>query len=100
MLFGLYRALDSSTWPHQSPVWLFALFTITIVIPLLCMLSLEAENKLRAASYCAGFGALLTLLAVYTGYQTKPFQQFPITGLSLAFITSTALASFKALRKL
>lgn len=96
LLFWLYRAADTDAWPSQSPLWSFPLWTLAVACPLLVLLSTDRSNYLAVGKLVGAFGALLALLAVYTGWQAEPYDQFPITSLSLAFGLSITLACFKA----
>ncbi|CAA0116619.1 Uncharacterised protein [Halioglobus japonicus] len=97
LLFGLYKAIDLETWPSQSPLWLFPLWTIAIVTPLLFLLSVEVGNENRVLLSAGLFSFVLTLLAAYTGWQSEPYDAFPVWGIAAAYILSMAIACFKAL---
>ncbi len=97
LLFALYRAFDTDTWPSESPLWSFPLWTLIIAVPLLLLLSLDRGNAHRVSKMVAGVAVVLALLAVYTGWQAEPYGEFPVYGLSLAFIFSITLACFKTL---
>jgi hypothetical protein len=96
-LLVLYRSVELDFWPSESPVWAFPLWTLAIAVPLLLLLSIDRDNWVFVAKYVAAFGALLTLLALYTGWQAEPFHEFPIESLTAAFVVTIGLASFKAL---
>ena len=97
LLYALYRAFDNNTWPSESPLWSYPLWTIAAAVPVLLLLSLTRSNTVAVAKYVAAFAVILTLLAVYTGWQAEPFGEFPVSSLSFAFIFSIGLACFKAL---
>ena len=97
LLFALYRAFDTHSWPSESPLWSFPLWTLTIAVPLLLLLSLDRGNALRVSKMVAGLAAVLALLAIYTGWQAEPFGEFPMFSLSFAFLCSITLACFKTL---
>lgn len=97
LLFALYKAFETDAWPSEAPLWSYPLWTAAIVIPVLMLLSLETSTQARVTKYSVGFGLLLVLLAIYTGYQAEPFGEFPLWGLSFAFAASVTLACFKAL---
>jgi hypothetical protein len=97
LLFALYRAFDTHSWPSESPLWSFPLWTLTVAVPLLLVLSLDRGNALRVSKMVAGLAAVLALLAIYTGWQAEPFDEFPLFSLSFAFVCSVTLACFKAL---
>ncbi len=96
-LYGLYHAFDTDSWPSQSPVWSYPLWTISLAVPLLLLLSIDRENHKVAIGNVLLFGAVLALLAAYTGYQAEPFGEFPLYGLSFSFACAATLACFKAL---
>jgi hypothetical protein len=96
LLFWLYRAVDTDAWPSQSPLWSFPLWTLAVACPLLVLLSADRSNYVAVGKLVGAFGALLALLAVYTGWQAEPYDQFPISSLSFAFGLSITLACFKA----
>jgi hypothetical protein len=97
LLYALYRAFDNGTWPSESPLWSYPMWTIATAVPVLLLLSLTRSNTVAVAKYVAAFAVILTLLAVYTGWQAEPFGEFPVSSLSFAFIFSIGLACFKAL---
>ena len=96
-LLVLYRSVESGFWPSESPVWAFPLWTLAIAVPLLLLLSIDRDNVAAVAKYVAGFAVVLALLAVYTGWQAKPFGEFPIGSLAGVFAITIGLACFKAL---
>jgi len=96
-LLVLYRSVESGLWPSESPVWAYPLWTLAIAVPLLLLLSIDRENVAAVAKYVGGFAVVLALLAVYTGWQARPFGEFPIDSLTVAFVITIGLACFKAL---
>jgi hypothetical protein len=96
-LYVLYRAFDENTWPSESPLWSYPLWTIAVAVPLLLLLSIDRKNYFSVYRQVGILGAALALLAVYTGWQAEPFKEFPVSGLSFAFAVSITLACFKAL---
>ena len=96
-LFTLYRSEDVGFWPSESPMWSYPLWTLAIIVPLMLLLSLTRSNLVAATKYVTGYGALLALLAAYTGRQAEPFDEFPLHSLTFAFVVTVAIASFKAL---
>jgi hypothetical protein len=97
LLFALYRAFETESWPSESPLWSYPLWTLIVAVPLFLLLSLSYGNVVRVSKMVAGLGGVLALLAIYTGWQAVPFDEFPLFSLSLAFTCSITLASFKAL---
>ncbi len=96
-LYGLYHAIDTHSWPSESPLWSYPLWTIALAVPLLLLLSIDRDNYKSVLRHVAVFGAILALLATYTGYQAEPYGEFPISNLSLVFAYGVTLACFKAL---
>jgi hypothetical protein len=97
LLYALYSAFDNNTWPSDSPLWSYPLWTFAVAVPLLLLLSLTRSNIFPVTKYVAGFAVVLALLAAYTGWQAEPFGEFPVSNLSFAFAFSIGLACFKAL---
>ncbi len=97
LLMLLHDAHDAGSWPSQSPLWSYPLWTLTLAIPALLLLSLEADNERRTLRWVAGFAVIIGLLAVYIGYQALPFGEFRLATLSYVFGISITLACFKAL---
>ncbi len=97
LLFALYRAFDTDYWPSKDPLWSYPLWTLATAVPLLLLLSLNHGNERRVVQLVGGSAALLALLAVYTGWQAEPFDEFPVVSLTFVFFSSMTLACFKAL---
>ena len=97
LLFALYKAFDGHDWPSESPLWSYPLWTLAIAVPVLLLLSLERGNERQVLMMSAGFGAMLVVLATYTGWQAEPFGEFPVFSLSAAFGCSISIACFKTL---
>ena len=96
-LYLLYRSAELDSWPSTSPPWAYALWTLALAVPLLLLLSVDRENYAAAGKWVAAFGGLLTLLAVYTGWQAQPRGEFPVESMTFAYAVSIGLACFKAL---
>ena len=96
-LYVLYRAFDENTWPSESPLWSYPLWTIALAVPLLLLLSIDRKNAISVYKQVGILGGVLVLLAIYTGWQAEPFEEFPVYSLSFAFGLSITLACFKAL---
>jgi len=97
ILYSLYRAFDDNTWPSQSPLWSYPLWTVALAVPLLLLLSIDRKNVVPVYKQVSILGGVLALLAIYTGWQAEPFEEFPVSSLSFAFGLSITLACFKAL---
>ena len=96
-LFTLYRSEDDGFWPSEAPMWSYPLWTLSVFVPLLLLLTLTRQNVAATLKYVAGFALLIALLAAYTGSQAEPFDEFPLHSLTFAFMATMAIASFKAL---
>jgi hypothetical protein len=96
-LYALYRAFDENTWPSESPLWSYPLWTVVLAVPLLLLLSIDRKNTVSVYKQVGIFGGVLALLAIYTGWQAEPFKEFPVYSLSFAFGLSITLACFKGL---
>jgi len=96
-LYALYRAFDENTWPSESPLWSYPLWTVALAVPLLLLLSIDRKNTVSVYKQVGIFGGVLALLAIYTGWQAEPFEEFPVYSLSFAFGVSITLACFKGL---
>lgn len=97
LLLALYLAMEARAWPSQSPVWAYPLATLAISIPTLLLLSIERGRERQLGLYLAGFALIITPLAVYTGWQTEPYGDFPTYNVMVIFAFSMAIACFKAL---
>jgi hypothetical protein len=97
LLFALYKAFDANVWPSESPLWSYPLWSLAIAVPVLLLLSLERGIERRVFLLTGGFAVILAVLALYTGRQAEPFDEFPVSSLSAAFGCSIAIACFKAL---
>ena len=97
LLYLLYRAFDIDAWPSKSPVWSYPLWTLALAVPLLVLLSIDSKNYLSVIKQAGILAAALTLVAIYTGWQAEPFNEFSVSTLSFAFGATMSLACFKAL---
>ena len=96
-LYLLYHAFDTHAWPSKAPVWSFPMWTVAIIVPLVILLSVDRRNIKSVILQVSVLGAVLVLLAAYTGYQAEPRGEFRTYSLTMAFILSMTLATFKAL---
>ncbi|MEO1203095.1 MAG: DUF4153 domain-containing protein [Pseudomonadota bacterium] len=96
-LYLLYRSVELKVWPSDSPLWSYPLWTLAVAVPLLLLLSVDRRNWVAAAKLVAAFGAVLALLAVYTGWQATPHGAFPTSDLTFVFVVTIGLALFKGL---
>lgn len=96
-LLLLWRAMTNETWPSQTPVASFPLWTVAIAWPVLLLLSMEAGNMKRAFGLVSAFSGVLVLLAIYIGFQASPVDQFPVSSLVFIYVGTLVIACFKAL---
>ena len=96
-LYLLYASVEAQRWPSKAPVYSYPLWTLAVLAPLLLLLSATRANLVATAKNTAAFCVVLTLLAVYTGWQARPFGQFPVYSLTFVYMVTVSIASFKAL---
>jgi len=96
-LYALYYAVATGSWPSESPIWSYPLWTVAFAVPLMLLLSIDRGNYKRVVKHVAVLACILTLLAIYIGFQAEPFGEFRLSSLSSAFAFSITLACFKAL---
>ena len=96
-LLLLWRAMSHETWPSQTPIVNFPLWTLVLAWPTLLLLSLEVGNAKRIFGLVSGFSGVLVLLAIYVGLQSSPANAFPIYSLVGAYAGTLVIACFKAL---
>lgn len=96
-LYLLYASLEAQRWPYNAPVYWYPLWTLAVFAPLMLLLSATRANFVATAKNTAAFSVVLALLAVYTGWQAQPFDQFPVGSLALTYTMTVSIAGFKAL---
>jgi hypothetical protein len=96
-LLFLYRSVESGFWPSGAPRWSLPLWTLTVAVPVLLLLSLTRDNASALFRYIGGFAAVLALLGLYTGWQAEPFHEFPIGSMIGLYAITLGIACFKAL---
>jgi hypothetical protein len=96
-LLFLYRSEEGGFWPSGAPLWSVPLWTLTVAVPVLLLLSLTRGNAAALLRDIGGFAAILALLALYTGWQAEPFDEFPIGRMIAIYTATLAIGSFKAL---
>ncbi|MEM9396316.1 MAG: DUF4153 domain-containing protein [Pseudomonadota bacterium] len=95
-LYFLYGSMEALRWPATDPAWFFPLATLTVIAPLMLLLSVRRENWRAVARDVAVVSTVLSLLAAYVGMQAKPFNGFPISRLTTVYVLTIGIASFKA----
>lgn len=97
LLYYLHYTTENSLWPSETPALIYPLWTISILTPLILLLSLTPDNKIRVITMTIAFSAVLILLSTYIGWQAEPFGEFPLDNLTIIFSFSIATACFKGL---
>jgi hypothetical protein len=88
-LYGLHRALDARVWPANDPRWLFPLYAVATLVPLVLHLDLAHLRDPLFVRGTAAFAALLMVLGACAGATVVPSlsrDDFPVTlafGLSM-----------------
>lgn len=93
VLFSLHQTIEHKVWPATDLIWLMALYTVVIVVPLLFYLTGLADESGRWRFY--GITAFVTgVLGAYTGSQMEP--QAIVAGdyVMLSYVPSVVVAVF------
>lgn len=93
ILFALHQTIEHDVWPATDLIWLIALYSLVIVVPLLFYLTGLAEEEGRWRFY--GITALVTgVLGAYTGSQMEP--QAIVAGdyVMLSYVPSVVVSVF------
>jgi len=96
-LLAMYRSYDDEWWSHDLGFIAYGLWAFLVTFPLLLMLMLEPANEVKVAGYAAAFTGLITLLALYLGYQLSPLTEIRGETASFVFVLAMIVATFKAL---
>ena len=97
-LFLLHQAIDFNYWPHESPEWLFSLYSIALVLPTIFLLACWRGNELALLKWALPFALVVALLGFYTGAQVPPISRYRYDGyLLFGFVLCIAIATFKSL---
>ncbi|MGH7630371.1 MAG: hypothetical protein ACREOF_13520, partial [Gemmatimonadales bacterium] len=89
-LYGLHLALDTEAWPATDPRWLFPLYAIFTVVPLVLHLDLAHLRDPLFLRGVAGFAALLAAVGAYAGSTIVPLPGWRDSGIAFAFGLSVA----------
>ena len=89
-LYGLHLALDADAWPATDPRWLFPLYAIFTVVPLVLHLDLAHLRDPLFLRGVAGFAALLAALGAYAGSTVVPSLEWKGSGIVFVFALSMA----------
>lgn len=96
-LLLLHQSIELDFWPHNSPQWLFAFYSLAFAVPTIFLLGLNNDGKLTLTKWTLGFGAVLFVLAYYMGLQATPLEYIRYEFLLFAMIATFGVAGFKAL---
>jgi len=97
LLYALYWLNVENLWPNESATLIYPLWTVTLVVPVMLLMSLEHGNIKRVLLMTSGFALLIALLAMYIGSQTEPHDEIRNKSVIFIFIISMTIACFKAL---
>lgn len=71
-LLFLHQSIEMKFWPHSSPQWLFAFYSMAFVGPIMMLLSFSSEQVTTQFKWIVPFTLLTGLLGYYVGYQANP----------------------------
>ena len=89
--------VEAESWLSQSPMWSYPLWTLSLAVPVLLLLSLERGNVIRVTRIVLLFSVVLALAAVYIGSQARPVDEFPVRSLTGIFALTMTVACLKGL---
>jgi len=96
-LLLLHQSIDLEFWPYPHMEWLYALYAISFVVPVMLLLALTDERQPLLFKMVLPFGLLLGVLGFYIGKQTLGSQYWAYHEFLAIFVLTIALAVFKAL---
>ena len=96
-LLVLHQSIELKFWPHQSPQWLFAFYSVAFIWPTTLLLSLTRHNGLTVLKSTLFFAMIAGVLGYYVGYQATPIEYIRYDTLLFAFVATMVIATFKAL---
>ena len=96
-LLYLHQAIELDYWPNHHPQWLFALYSIALILPIMLLLSITSNNMTALLKYSLPFALLSGLLGYYVGTQAIPVEHIPYYSLLFGYVPTISLATFKAL---
>lgn len=98
LLLTLHELVEFEVWLHESPSWLYALYAMVIIGPLMLLLSLERGSQWRKiASWVLAFTLICGGLGYYTGQQILVEVYRSNGSLLPPLIATLIVATFKAL---
>lgn len=96
-LLYLHQAIELHYWPHGQPEWLFALYSVMFIWPIMLLLGLDQNNGRAMVKVTLPFALLSGLLGYYVGHQVTPIEHIRFNALLFSFVLTMAIATFKAL---
>ena len=96
-LLCLHESIEFNFWPHQSPHWLFAFYSMAFIGPTMLLLSLSKHNISMVIKLTLPFSLITGVLGYYLGHQIIPTMHMHYGVLLPSFILTMAIATFKAL---
>ena len=96
-LLYLHQALELDYWPKHQPHWLFALYSISLIWPVMLLLSIKPGKVATLIKYTLPFALLSSLLGYYVGLQAIPLAHISYSSLLFSYIVTMIVATFKAL---
>ncbi len=96
-LLFLHQAIEIGFWPNHQPQWLFALYSVAFIWPIMLLLSLKPGNSATVVKYTAPFALLSAVLGYYVGSQATPIEHVRYDSLLFGYIFTMLIATFKAL---
>ena len=95
-----YVLVENGEWLSERLHIAMPLWLLVLVWPSVFLLSFTRENLMRAFAFVSGFSLLLALLALYTGWQATPGEDYDSELLAVSFSISMCVAVFVALIQL
>lgn len=96
-LLLLHQAIELKHWPHNAPQWLFALYSLVFIWPVMLLLNLAAGNTRAVVAHTLPFALLAGLLGYYAGSQTIPLEHIHYHSLLASYVLTMTVATFMVL---
>lgn len=95
LLLYLHQAITFKFWPQGDSAWLFALYSMVVIGPLMALLAIDTFNWRQVIRWLVPYTVLIGLLGYYSGSQVvrDDFNYGPV----LVWWPVLGLATFKAL---
>ncbi|GAB1262185.1 DUF4153 domain-containing protein [Aurantivibrio plasticivorans] len=97
-LLVLETLVENNVWPHESPSWLYSLYAMVVIGPLMLLLSLDRGVRWqKVAAWILPFTLLCGLVSFYTGSQVHVYYSVWDDDLLAPLILTLTIAVFKGL---